>query len=282
LEYHKEYNLNTKPLEVDLLVIKKDAGIEITNEIGKLFRGHNIVEYKSPDDHLNIDSFYKAGAYASLYKSYGKTVDERRAEDITVTLVRERKPSGLLAYFKEHGIAYTNQYNGIYQVTNTVLFPTQIIVTKELNPKEHVWLKALSGQMEQQMRELLEKIEKLDLTFDRELADSVLQVSVSANKQIVEELRGDENMCQALLEIMEPEINKIKAEVTKEVTREVTKEVTREVTREVTKEVTREVTREGINNTILALRECGQTEDIIKQIISKAYHISFQEAEDYL
>ena len=124
------------------------------------------------------------------------------------------------------------------------------------------------------MRELLEKIEKLDLKFDRELADSVLQMSVSANKQVVEELRGDENMCQALLEIMEPEINKIKAEVTKEVTREVTKEVTREVTKEVTKE--------GINNTILALRECGQAEDTIKQIISKAYHISFQEAENYL
>lgn len=263
LEYYKEYNLNTKPLEVDLLVIKKDAGIEITNEIGKLFRGHNIVEYKSPDDHLNIDSFYKAGAYASLYKSYGKTVDERRAGDITVTLVRERKPSGLFTYFKEHGITYTNPYKGIYQVTNTVLFPTQIIVTKELNPKEHVWLKALSGQMEkQQMRELLEKIEKLDLKIDRELADSVLQVSIGANKQVVEELRGDENMCQALLEIMEPEINKIKAEVTREVTREVTKE--------------------GINNTILALRECGQTEDVIKQIISKAYHISFQEAENYL
>ena len=259
LEYYKEYNLNTKPLEVDLLVIKKDAGIEITNEIGKLFRGHNIVEYKSPDDHLNIDSFYKAGAYASLYKSYGKTVDERRAGDITVTLVRERKPSGLFTYFKEHGITYTNPYKGIYQVTNTVLFPTQIIVTKELNPKEHVWLKALSGQMEkQQMRELLEKIEKLDLKIDRELADSVLQVSIGANKQVVEELRGDENMCQALLEIMEPEINKIKAEVT------------------------REVTKEGINNTILALRECGQTEDVITQIISKAYHISFQEAENYL
>ncbi len=105
---------------------------------------------------------------------------------------------------------------------------------------------------------------------------------MSANKQVVEELRGDENMCQALLEIMEPEINKIKAEVTKEVTREVTKEVTREVTKEVTREVTKEVTKEGINNTILALRECGQAEDIIKQIISKAYHISFQEAENYL
>ena len=262
-------------MEVDLLVIKKDAGIEITNEIGKLFRGHNIVEYKSPDDHLNIDSFYKVGAYASLYKAYGKTVDERRAGDITVSLVRERKPSGLFAYFKKHGITYTNPYKGIYQITNTVLFPTQIIVTKELNPKEHVWLKALSSQMEkQQMRELLEKIEKLDLTFDRELADSVLQVSVSANKQVVEELRGDENMCQALLEIMEPEINKIKAEVTKEVTREVTKEVTREVTKE--------VTSKGIRNIVTVLRDCGQGNAEIIRAIVKVYGISQDEAADYL
>ena len=144
-----------------------------------------------------------------------------------------------------------------------------------INPKEHVWLKALSSQMEkQQMRELLEKIEKLDLTFDRELADSVLQVSVSANKQVVEELRGDENMCQALLEIMEPEINKIKAEVTKEVTREVTKEVTREVTKE--------VTSKGIRNIVTVLRDCGQGNAEIIRAIVKVYGISQDEAADYL
>lgn len=55
-------------------------------------------------------------------------------------------------------------------------------------------------------------------------------------------------MCQALLEIMQPEIDAIVGEAKKEtvekVTREVTKEVTKEVTREVTKEVTREVTKE--------------------------------------
>lgn len=65
-------------------------------------------------------------------------------------------------------------------------------------------------------------------------------------------------MCQALLEIMEPEINKIKENVKEE------------------------VTREGIANTIMALRDCGQTEDIIRQIISKAYNLSFQETERYL
>ena len=44
LEYEREYNLNTKPLEVDLLVIKKNASVHITNEIGEFFRGHNLME----------------------------------------------------------------------------------------------------------------------------------------------------------------------------------------------------------------------------------------------
>ena len=72
-------------------------------------------------------------------------------------------------------------------------------------------LRRCQGKMQkEQMRRLLEKIEKMNTKFDRELADSVLQVSVSANRQVVDELRGDENICQALLEIMEPEINKNK------------------------------------------------------------------------
>ncbi len=55
LIFEKEYNLNTKPLEIDLLVIKKEASVQIASEIGKLFKGHNIMEYKSPEDHLNMN-----------------------------------------------------------------------------------------------------------------------------------------------------------------------------------------------------------------------------------
>lgn len=150
LIYEREYNLNTKPLEIDLLVIKKDRNVRISNEIGRIFQGHNILEYKSPEDHLNIDTFYKSIAYACLYKAYGKIVDERKADDITISIVREAKPEGL----------------------------TQKV--------------------------------------DRELADAVLEVSVRANQEIVDELKGDEAMCQALLEIMEPEISKIVGEARKE------------------------------------------------------------------
>lgn len=217
LEYNKEYNLNTKPLEVDLLIIKKDKDSQIVNEIGKLFRGNNIIEYKSPEDSLDIDMFYKAGAYASLYKSYGKTVDERKADDITVSIFREIKPAGLFTYFKSHNIKITNPYSGIYYVMDSVLFPTQIIVGRELDKKSHVWLRALSGQMrEQEMKDLLENIERLKLKLDKELADSVLEVSIRANWEIIKELRRDKNMCQALLEIMEPEIDKIKNQIKNE------------------------------------------------------------------
>ena len=210
LIYEKEYNLNTKPLEIDLLVIKKDKDVQISNEIGRMFKGHNILEYRSPEDRMDIDSFYKAGAYASLYKPYGETVDERKADDITVSLVREAKPDGLFRYFREHKVEVSNPYPGIYYVLDGVLFFTQVIVTRELNGKNHGWLKSLSDKLKkEEMEALLKRARSLSGKLERELADAVLEVSVKANREIVEELKGDEAMCQALLEIMEPEINKI-------------------------------------------------------------------------
>lgn len=55
LEFHREYNLSKKPLQIDLLVIKKLKDVQIQNEIGKLFKKYNVVEYKSPDDGMSID-----------------------------------------------------------------------------------------------------------------------------------------------------------------------------------------------------------------------------------
>ncbi len=225
LFYEREYNLNTKPLEIDLLVIKKNQTVQVENEIGRIFRGHNILEYKSPEDHLDIDTFYKSEAYAALYKSYGSAVDERKADDITVSIVREAKPEGLFQYFEEHGIGVERSYQGIYHIRGEVLFPTQIIVTRELVEESHTWLKALSDKLKkEQLKSLLERVDGLNQKLERELADAVLEVSVRANQEIVEELKGDESVCQALLEIMEPEINKIVGEATEKVRKETKRE----------------------------------------------------------
>lgn len=255
LVFVKEYNLNTKPLEIDLLVIKKDTNTYIDNEIGIIFRGHNILEYKSPDDHLDIDTFYKAGAYASLYKSYGETVDSIKANDITVTLVRDTKPAGLFRYFEEHNYTVSNPYDGIYYVEGRVLFPTQIIVTKELEQGTHIWLRSLSDRMaKQDITKLLESINCLTKKSDKELADSVLEVSLQANKQVIEELVGDDSMSQTLIEIMEPQL----------------------LLRE------KAGLRKGIQGTVDVLRDLRHDDMEIKNIIKKKYNLSDDEAEEYL
>ena len=182
-------------------------------------------------------------------------MDERAANDITISIIRDAKPEGLFRYFKEHGIRVTNPYAGIYYVSDAVLFPTQIVVGKELEQKDHTWIKALSDKVqEQEMRELLEQISNLAHKFDKELADSVLEVSIRANRQVVEELRGGDKMCKALLEIMEPEIDKIRADDA----------------------------RNLIIRSVRSFRDLGASDERIQEILMKNYELSSEEAAAYL
>lgn len=48
LEFQREYNLSKKPLQIDLLVVEKRRDVLIKSEFGRIFRQHNIIEYKSP------------------------------------------------------------------------------------------------------------------------------------------------------------------------------------------------------------------------------------------
>ena len=266
LEYAKEYSLNSRPLQADLLVIRKNRGKPVANEIGRLFRGHNIMEYKSPRDELDVDAFYKAGAYAALYKSYGKCSDERKADDITVSLVRHARPERLFEYFSGRGVKVSRPYKGIYYIEGCVLFPTQVIVGKELDRKAHVWLRALSGGLcREEIKELLEKAEGLGKKQERELAGSVLEVSLRANWEMIQELRGDEDMCQALMEIMEPEISKIREADAREF-----------------EKIREEEARKLISCAVESFRDMGIGEDRIREAIMKNYRLTEKEAAEYL
>ena len=153
----------------------------------------------------------------------------------------------------------TNPYTGIYYVSDAVLFPTQIVVGKELEQKDHAWIKALSDKVqEQEMRELLERINGLTHKFDRELADSVLEVSIRANKQVVEGLRGGDKMCKALLEIMEPEIDKIIGEIRAD------------------------DAHNSIIRAVKSFRDLGVDDERIKGLLVKNYELSPNDAATYL
>ena len=205
LRFEPEYALNTGTLKIDLFVENRENKT-VGNEIGKLFRKYNILEYKNPNDALDIDVFMKVQGYACLFKAYGETSNCRKIESITVSLIREVRPDKLFRYFKKHNVTVEVPYKGIYYVAGSIVpFRTQVVVTGELDREKHRWLCSLSGKLtEQGLKDLLTRVSGLEGKMEREYADSILEVALKANRELAEQLRSDENMSKTLLEIMEP------------------------------------------------------------------------------
>jgi len=206
LSYEREHNLGRMPLRIDLLVIKKKPDAVVKNEIGRFFLGDNLFEYKSPYDEMNAGTFYKMMAYAFLYRSEKEGAEESLEMDVTATLVREEKPVKLL---KQLGGKYkvTQEARGIYRIGG-LPFPLQILVTGELDSREHVWVTSLTRELDRERAErLLESTMRLEDETDRKNADSVINVASEANRKLFREMiQEGGQMCEELKELLAPEI----------------------------------------------------------------------------
>ena len=209
LELKPEYNLSKEPIRIDLLIIKEGRTGQIKNEIGHIMRTYNVIEYKSPEDALTIDDFYKTIGYACLYKGYGEYVDAVPINELTISIFREARPEKMFLTLQRYGHKIEERYPGIYYVTEYLPIPAQIIVTQELEPGEHRSLKILSNHAKKEdVEEFLRKAEGMNTPRDRQNVEAVLQVSVRANDELYREIRRDANMCDALRELMKDDIER--------------------------------------------------------------------------
>jgi len=210
LKYEREHNLGKMPLKIDLLVIKKKPDILIKNDIADFFLGNNIFEYKSPGDDVNAATLYKVLSYACLYNAESAGIMDIFDTDTTVSIVREEKPVKLLGQL--HGkYSLTKKNNGIYRIDG-MIFPMQILVTKELDRKSHIWITSLTRTLgRKDARDLLDHCAKLGSAEDRENADSVVNVASEANIELFKKMiqEGD-RMCEELKEMLAPEIVEFK------------------------------------------------------------------------
>lgn len=207
LEFQREYNLSKKPLQIDLLVVEKRDDVTIENEIGRIFRKYNIIEYKSPGDGMTIDDFFKTVGYACIYKGLGGTVDSIPINQLTVSLFREGYPLELLRSLEHYGFVIKKKYAGIYYVEG-LMIPAQIVVTGELEGEKHRSLRILSREaLEEDIWGFVEDAEYLTDPGDRANVDAVLQVSVSANYDLYNAMkRRYPEMCEAMRRLMQDEI----------------------------------------------------------------------------
>ena len=223
LEFQREYNLSKEPVRMDLLIIKKLSDVRIENELGHIFKKFNVVEYKNPDDALTIDDYYKTVGYACLYKGLGESVDQIPADELTISIFRESCPREMFKKKKKMGLEIEERYPGIYYISGKqALFDTQIVVTKQLEKETHRTLRVLSKHVqEEDVRAFVEKAGKMTEPGDRNNIDAVLQVSVSANREIYEAIRRcDKIMCDALRELMKEDFEKQERETRQETKQE--------------------------------------------------------------
>lgn len=202
LIFENEHQLGTKPKEIDVLIIKKEKDIPVKKNIGRIFRKHNIVEYKSPADYLSVDDYYKVYAYACFYKADTAVQNSIPISDITLTFVCKGYPRKLIKHLKKvWNYQIVRQEPGIYLIDkrmNPDVLPMQIIVTGKLGKEENLWLSSLTDELtnKEETRQLVKEYEKHK---DNKLYESVMDIVVRANSEEFEEVKG---MCKALEELM--------------------------------------------------------------------------------
>ena len=204
IDIYTERWLNIGGIRIDVLVIKTDPGVDIIYDISRIWKGHNIVEYKRSDDELSIDVFAKVMAYVNLYKSKGIFVDAISYNDISATIYRHAYPREAFRKLKEHGAMIEQAYPGVYYVKRMSPFPIQILVGRQLDPKEYAMFRVLMpGASDEDIRNFKNiALQNTDAVF-QESVDSIFQVSISVNRESYARLlKEDPEMCEAMRDLM--------------------------------------------------------------------------------
>lgn len=199
IDIEEEHLLGSKPMQIDVLVIKKNSNKPIHKNIGQIFKKHNIIEYKSPEDYLSINDFYKVYGYACFYQSDTNKILEINLQEVTITFVSNHYPTKMMKHLLNiRKMRIIKKEQGIYYLEGDI-FCIQLLVVNELSKEENYWLQSLRNDIKtkNEMVDLLERYEKKkNLKWYEELMDII----VRANWKHIKE---ENEMCKALEEICE-------------------------------------------------------------------------------
>ena len=248
LEMQEEYLLSRKPLQIDILILKKKKELTIRKAIGRIFRRYNIIEYKSPEDYLTINDFYKVYAYACVYQSNMDRINEVDPRELTITFVCSHFPREMVRHLEEvRGIHINLAGKGIYYLKGDPI-PIQLLITPELSREESYWMQNLRTDLKAggEIRELMMRYEQNRKRKDYE---AVMDLITRANWEQMEE---EKKMCDALNELFAEELKEADARG-------------RAAGLELAKQVFR-LSGSGVSESEIA-RQCGITVEQVKEIL---------------
>ena len=187
LTYEQEVELGKDPIRLDFLIIKKEPHVILHDPIGEFFKQINIFEYKSPEDGLSIDDFYKVQGYGLIYKGFGRKVNELPVENITLTIVRHTHPRDMIKMLEDSGILVRETYPGIYRFEGNLSIPVQLVISSQLPLGEYDGLRLIAkGATIEDIKNYAERAIASDNERIKENARTVIDVCLDANENLGE------------------------------------------------------------------------------------------------
>ena len=171
-------------MQIDVLV-KNEKYVKLKKNIRRIFRQYNIIEYKSPEDNLDIDDFYKVYAYACIYKADTEKIDLIPAAELTITFVCYHYPRAMLDKLqRDRGIMAEKIESGIYYLTGDAI-PVQLIIVPALSKNNNYWLNNLRNDLKAggEIRNFIERYgENKKSKFVKHCANYLRMISANQGK----------------------------------------------------------------------------------------------------
>jgi len=182
-----ERQLSKRPLRVDIIIIKKNREAEIENSWARIFRSHNILEYKSPvDSPPDMAVFDKVvHGYAGIYASQ----ENVPLTEMSATLVCFKKPTELFKALKaDFNYKVLRKDKGVYYIVSKGCSPekalaVQVVVTSELGDSE-LPLMALRPDLDPETLQRVEELPVEDEEYQVSL-ESWFMVLLTENEHIL-------------------------------------------------------------------------------------------------
>jgi hypothetical protein len=183
LQFEREHPLNLEPFRPDVIIIKKPPDAVLHQKFAGIFRGHNILEFKSPEDSLSVSDYIKTFSYPCIYQQEANV----SYLDVTLTLIRNAEPRALLKYLKTVLKREVDEKSpGIFIVSGE-MFPVQVLAGGKLPENENIWLRNLNK--DRLSVRALQKMSALKRDVGKEInMDAYFSVLFSAKENLLEEV----------------------------------------------------------------------------------------------
>lgn len=271
LIFEAEHQLSKEPLRIDVTIIKKEIDIEVKKNIGQIFKRYNIIEYKSPEDSLSIDDFYKVLGYTYLYKAFGDKIDDKKIDEFSITFVCNKVPKKIFKHLKLiYGIDIIEKYKGIYYIKLNNI-PIQFIISKNLSEEDNLWLYCLRNDLTKQ--DVRNVLKTSIINSNKSEIKAYLNSVSNSNSKIFEEVSDMAEIMENLAnegvfsKIINAKAQEVAQSMAQDMAQEVAKDMAKDIVKKNEKQSIRNLYNNGINIEILCKSFSDYTKEEIEKIV---------------